>query len=56
MHINISDRWPDRHLHELMMSLRGLGTDAQSEHVDECLSSIVGRTSSSTDGAPAHGV
>lgn len=39
-----------------MLSLQGLRTDAQFEHVDECLSSIIGRISSSAGSGAAGGV
>jgi hypothetical protein len=48
IYMNISDRWPNRNVQELMLSLRGVRTDAQFEHVDECFSSIIGRISSDT--------
>lgn len=43
IHINISDRWPNRNVQELMMSLQGSRAKVTFEHVDECLSSIIGR-------------
>jgi hypothetical protein len=36
-----------------MLSFQGLMTDAQFEHVDECLSSIIGRISSSAGSVSA---
>jgi hypothetical protein len=36
-----------------MLSLQGLGADAQFEHVDECFSSIIGRISSSASSVSA---
>jgi hypothetical protein len=43
IYMNISDRWPNRNVQELMLNLKSVRTDAQFEHVDECLSSIIGR-------------
>jgi hypothetical protein len=56
IYMNISDRWPNSNVQELMLSLQGLGADAQFEHVDECLSSIIGRISSSAGSVSAGGV
>jgi hypothetical protein len=56
IYMNISDRWPNRNVQELMLSLKSVRTDAQFEHVDECLSSIIGRISSDTGSASAGGV
>ena len=56
IYINISDRWPNRNVQELMLNLKSVRTDAQFEHVDECLSSIIGRISSDTGSALAEGV
>jgi hypothetical protein len=56
IYMNISDRWPNRNVQELMLSLKSVRTDAQFEHVDECLSSIIGRISSDTGSASAEGV
>jgi hypothetical protein len=56
IYMNISDRWPNTNVQELMLSLQGLMTDAQFEHVDECLSSIIGRISSSAGSVSAGGV
>ena len=56
IYMNISDRWPNSNVQELMLSLQGLKTDAQFEHVDECLSSIIGRISSSAGSVSAGGV
>ena len=54
--INISDRWPNRNVQELMLSLRNLGFDAEFENVDECLSSIIGRISSIPGSESVEGV
>jgi hypothetical protein len=56
IYMNISDRWPNRNVQELMLNLKSVRTDAQFEHVDECLSSIIGRISSDTGSASAEGV
>jgi hypothetical protein len=56
IYMNISDRWPNSNVQELMLSFQGLGADAQFEHVDECLSSIIGRISSSAGSVSAGGV
>ncbi|GAB7336925.1 hypothetical protein MBLNU13_g01768t2 [Cladosporium sp. NU13] len=56
IYMNISDRWPNRNVQELMLSLKSVRTDAHFEHVDECLSSIIGRISSDTGSASAEGV
>lgn len=56
VYMNISDRWPNRNVQELMLSLESVRPDAQFEHVDECLSSIVGRISSNAGSGPAEGV
>jgi len=54
--INISDRWFNRNVQELMLSLRNLGFDAEFENVDECLNSILGRISSITGSESVEGV
>ena len=54
--MNTSDRWPNRNVQELMISLRSLDVDAEFENVDECLSSVVGRISSITGSEPVEGV
>lgn len=46
VYVNISDRWRNRPVQELMMSFQKLDTNAHFEHVDECLSTLVGRVSS----------
>jgi hypothetical protein len=51
IYMNISDRWPNRNVQELMLKLKSVRTDAQFGHVDECLSSIIGRISSDTGSA-----
>lgn len=54
--INISDRWPNRNVQELMVSLQSLGFDAEFENVDECFCTIIGRISSLTGSELAEGV
>jgi len=54
--MNTSDRWPNRNVQELMVSLRSLDIDAEFENVDECFSSVVGRISSITGSEPVEGV
>jgi hypothetical protein len=56
IYMNISDRWPNSNVQELMLSFQSLRKNAQFEHVDECLSSIIGRISSSTGSVSAGGV
>ena len=56
IYINISDRWPNSNVQDLMLSFQGLGPDAQFEPVDECLSSVIGRISSSAGSVSAGGV
>ena len=56
IYMNTSDRWSNRDVQELMLSLKSVRTDAQFEHVDECLSSIIGRIASDTGSASAEGV
>lgn len=50
IHINISDRWPNRNVQDLMVSLQGLRANVDFEHVDECLSSIIGRIPNDASG------
>ena len=56
IYMNISDRWPNRNVQELMLSLQSVRIDAQFENVDECLSSIMGRISTNTGSGPVEGV
>lgn len=42
IYLNISDRWTNSSVQELMLSLQGLGMDAEFEHVNECMSSVMG--------------
>jgi len=49
VYVNISDRWRNRPVQELMMSFQKVGTNAYFEHVDECLSTLAGRVSSRKD-------
>ena len=56
IYTNISDRWPNRNVQELMLGLQSVRPDAQFEHVDECLSSIIGRISSNTGSESVEGV
>lgn len=44
--LNVSDRWPNRPVQELMLSLQALKANVYFENVDECLSTLVGRISS----------
>jgi hypothetical protein len=45
IYLNISDRWRNRPVQELMLSLQALKTNVYFENVDECLSTLVGRIS-----------
>lgn len=47
--VNISDRWTNSSVQELMLSLQGLGMEAEFEHVNECVSSVMGCISNSSD-------
>ena len=53
IYMNISDRWPNSNVQELMLSFQGLGAEAQFEPVDECLGSVIGRISSSASSVSA---
>jgi hypothetical protein len=46
IYLNISDRWRNRPVQELMLSLQALKPNVYFENVDECLSTLVGRISS----------
>lgn len=45
IYLNISDRWRNRPVQELMLSLEALKANVYFENVDECLSTLVGRIS-----------
>ena len=46
IYLNISDRWRNRSVQDLMLSLQALKANVHFENVDECLSTLVGRISS----------
>lgn len=46
IYVNISDRWRNSNVQELMLSFQSVRAKVILEHVDECLSSLVGRISS----------